>query len=152
MTRPPVSSPQPRLSASGGSTRSEASPPARGETSKPLVYIAAPYTHPDPVWNTHEAARVWSDLWLSGEVTPLCPHVSLLLHLVCPLPVEDWYAFDIELLLRCDAVLRLPGDSTGADREVAVAESRGIPVFHNRGELFAWAKLRRSAPITGGAS
>ena len=33
------------------------------------------------------------------------------------------------LLEHCDAVLRLPGASTGADQDVAIAKRRGIPVF-----------------------
>jgi hypothetical protein len=33
------------------------------------------------------------------------------------------------LLEHCDAVLRLPGESTGADRDVAIARERGLPVF-----------------------
>jgi ABC-type sugar transport system substrate-binding protein len=33
------------------------------------------------------------------------------------------------LLQHCDAVLRLPGESTGADQDVAIARERGIPVY-----------------------
>jgi hypothetical protein len=33
------------------------------------------------------------------------------------------------LLEHCDAVLRLPGESTGADQDVAIARERGLPVF-----------------------
>ncbi len=33
------------------------------------------------------------------------------------------------LLEHCDAVLRLPGESRGADQDVAIAERRGIPVY-----------------------
>lgn len=33
------------------------------------------------------------------------------------------------LLAHCDAVLRLPGESTGADNDVAIARRRGIPVY-----------------------
>ena len=32
------------------------------------------------------------------------------------------------LLQHCEAVLRLPGDSTGADQDVAIARERGLPV------------------------
>ena len=31
---------------------------------------------------------------------------------------------------RCDGVLRLPGESNGADQDVAIARERGIPVWH----------------------
>jgi hypothetical protein len=34
------------------------------------------------------------------------------------------------LLQRCDAVLRLPGESTGADADVAIAHERGLPVYY----------------------
>ena len=33
------------------------------------------------------------------------------------------------LLEHCDAVLRLPGESTGADQDVAIARRRGLPVY-----------------------
>lgn len=34
------------------------------------------------------------------------------------------------LLALCDAVLRLPGTSTGADNDVRIATERGIPVYY----------------------
>jgi len=34
------------------------------------------------------------------------------------------------LLAHCNAVLRLPGASTGADQDVAIARERGLPVWH----------------------
>ena len=51
----------------------------------------------------------------------------------------DWLALDFAWLDVCDAVLRLPGDSDGADKEVAHAQERGIPVFTSIEELVAWA-------------
>lgn len=39
------------------------------------------------------------------------------------------------LLAHCDAVLRLPGESTGADNDVRIARERGIPVYHSIAEL-----------------
>ena len=33
------------------------------------------------------------------------------------------------LLARCDGVLRLPGESAGADQDVAIARERGLPVW-----------------------
>ena len=38
------------------------------------------------------------------------------------------------LLEHCDAVLRLPGESTGADQDVTIAKRRGIPVYHHIAE------------------
>ena len=34
-------------------------------------------------------------------------------------------------MLMCDAVLRLPGESKGADNEVRVAKANKIPVFYS---------------------
>ena len=39
------------------------------------------------------------------------------------------------LLQHCDAVLRLPGASKGADNDVAIALSRGIPVYRSIDEV-----------------
>lgn len=39
------------------------------------------------------------------------------------------------LLAHCDAVLRLPGASAGADADVRIARQRGIPVYFNLTEI-----------------
>ena len=39
------------------------------------------------------------------------------------------------LLERCDAVLRLPGASRGADMDVARAQARGLPVYFHIDEI-----------------
>jgi hypothetical protein len=39
------------------------------------------------------------------------------------------YATASRLLQHCDAVLRLPGDSVGADTDVRIARERGLPVY-----------------------
>lgn len=96
---------------------------------KPLVFISGPYTHPDPITNTRHAIVTGSQLYHRGHVVPFIPHLTMLWHLVTPQPVEYWYELDLHHLERCDAVLRLPGESTGADREVTHAHELGIPVF-----------------------
>ncbi|WP_205814140.1 DUF4406 domain-containing protein [Microbacterium sp. K24] len=40
------------------------------------------------------------------------------------------YETAARLLQHCDAVLRLPGESSGADNDVAIARERGLPVYH----------------------
>ncbi|MDE2104094.1 MAG: DUF4406 domain-containing protein [Patescibacteria group bacterium] len=92
------------------------------------VYIAGPYSTGDCVQNSHEAMEVWEQLRSLGFI-PFCPHWSLIQHLVIPLEYEQWLAFDFEWILRCDALLRLPGESSGADREVAFCKAHGIPMF-----------------------
>lgn len=39
------------------------------------------------------------------------------------------------LLQHCDAVLRLPGDSAGADKDVEIALERGLPVYRSIDEI-----------------
>ncbi len=43
------------------------------------------------------------------------------------------------LLQRCDAVLRIPGDSRGADMDVARAQALGLPVYNRVEDLPAAA-------------
>lgn len=105
----------------------------------PLVYLAAPYSNPDPVANTHKVVQTATAMVEAGIVTPVVPHLSLLWHAITPRPVEFWYAYDLLLLARCDAVLRFPGASTGADAEVAEAERLDIRVFTNVDHLYSWA-------------
>jgi hypothetical protein len=47
-----------------------------------------------------------------------------------PLAEQVLYPTAQRLLQHCDAVLRLPGKSTGADQDVAIARDRGLPVYH----------------------
>jgi len=99
------------------------------------VYIAGPYTRPDPVENTHKACHAWRELQQLG-FAPYCPHWTLLQHLIFPeVDVNVWYEADKEWLVVCAYLLRLPGESTGADAEVALALERGIPVVHSVDEL-----------------
>jgi hypothetical protein len=98
------------------------------------VFISAPYTNPDPVINTRKAITVANDLMELGFI-PWIPHLNLFWHLVYPQDPDYWYAYDLEWLKVCDCVLRLPGESVGADREVEVAKKIGIPVFYSIDEL-----------------
>jgi hypothetical protein len=94
--------------------------------------------------NTRNALRVGDRLWEAGAV-PVVPHLTHLWHLVAPKPYAHWLALGRELLQRCDALLRLPGDSQGADEEVALATELGIPVLEGLEPALAWL-ARRVAP------
>ena len=48
---------------------------------------------------------------------------------------EISYPIAHRLLIRCDAVLRIEGASTGADNDVKVAEKLGLKVYYNISEL-----------------
>ncbi len=112
-----------------------------------LIYIAGPYTHPDPVRNTHRAIKIADELIEEGLI-PYVPHLTLLWHMVTPRQEQFWYDYDYFILKRCDAVLRISGESTGADSEVALAKQYGIPVFYSMEELMAFRKSTRSVTVT----
>ena len=98
------------------------------QTVVPMIYIAAPYSEPDPVQNTKHAIRI-ADALLKAGFTPLVPHLTMLWDIVSPKSYETWLDYDRELLARCDAVLRVPGYSVGATREARFADSLDIPVI-----------------------
>ncbi|MGE6782290.1 DUF4406 domain-containing protein [Ensifer adhaerens] len=60
-----------------------------------------------PVWNAAGGERIGDDLY-----------------------EEIFHPVAGRLLALCDAVLRLPGDSKGADNDVRIARERGIPVYY----------------------
>ena len=107
---------------------------------RPLVYIAAPYAHPDPVENTHRAIKAADKLHATGLVTCHVPHLSMLWHLVSPHPVDHWYEYDEAVLKRCDALYRMAGASMGAQAEQALARGWGIPTFVHLPDVVEWAE------------
>ena len=98
------------------------------------IYIAGPYSQPDPVLNTYNAVQL-ADLLVKKGHIPFIPHLTLLWHLISPRPIEFWYRYDRVWLQYCNAVFRMVGDSHGADAEVGMAESLGLPVYRNLSEV-----------------
>jgi hypothetical protein len=96
---------------------------------KPLVYVAGPYTSPDPVENTHDTIKL-ADTLVDEGFSVIVPHLTMFWHAISPKPYEQWLEIDIQHVLRCDAVYRRFGQSSGADGEVEVAKDRGILVFY----------------------
>lgn len=97
----------------------------------PKVYIAGPYTHPDPVENTHRTIKI-ADVLADAGIVPYIPHLTLAWHLVSPRPVHFWYEYDLHWLSMCDYLYRMNGKSEGADREVRVAEDQAIHVVREK--------------------
>lgn len=102
-----------------------------------LVFISGPYTYPDPVINTRLICDAWHVLRNRGFI-PFAPHLSLLLHFHEPRDIQFWYDYDIDVMKRCDIVLRIPGESAGADNEVKIARDLGIPVYEMSADQFTW--------------
>lgn len=104
------------------------------------VFLASPYTRPNPNHNTNASLKVADELIKLG----FAPFVPLLTHFwdtVSPRSYEEWLLYDQAWLERCDVVLRFDGESPGADKEVAYARSKDIPVVYSIAELLRLAMI-----------
>jgi len=123
------------------------------------VYIAGPISKGDLAHNINQATAAFVALAKAG-LAPLCPHWSVyakpaivgpaahLPHEVwCKATVDgspgmshdDWIGVDLPWVIMADAVVRLPGESSGADIETGCARDHGVPVFDSVEACVAWA-------------
>lgn len=98
------------------------------------VYVAGPYTKGDVAVNVRNAIMAANRLADCG-FAPFVPHLLHFWHMVCPRPYEFWCDLDNQFLPFCDALFRLPGESSGSDKEEELARSLGIPVFTTYWEI-----------------
>ncbi len=101
------------------------------------VFIASPYTLGNKEENVRYAISVARDLRKLGFMT----FEPLLYHYVnkqYPESYEHWMGVDSDWLKECDCVLRLPGQSAGADREILTAQRLSIPTFTTIDDLITW--------------
>lgn len=100
------------------------------------VYVSGPITKGDQAVNVHNAMEVTSRLMALGYAAD-CPHFSHFMQTAFPQPYERWMQRDFAFINVVDAVLRIPGESPGGDREVAYALNRGIAVYYSLDSLSA---------------
>lgn len=93
------------------------------------IYVAGPYSAGNSAHNIREAVLA-ADTLLGLGYVPFVPHLHHFWDLIAPGEYEQWMALDLAWLEQCNALLRLPGDSPGADREVEHARSLGMDVFN----------------------
>lgn len=92
------------------------------------VFISSPYTKGSIGENLNrhfQAANALIDLGFN----PYVPLFNHFLEIMQPRPYQVWLDMDFEWVEHCDVVLRLPGESAGADRECEHAAKTGIPVY-----------------------
>ncbi len=126
--------------------------------SRPVIYIAGPIRKGNLLNNVRQADAAMGALIRAG-FAPINPMLSVYagcatddqntlapygvwapadpLAKLAGVTADDWLGMDLALVAVSDAVLRLPGESVGADGEVAHAKSKGIPVFENLTDLIA---------------
>ena len=98
------------------------------------VYIASPYTLGDVAVNVKRQIDM-VDILMDKGFVPFAPLYSHFQHMAHPRPSQDWIDIDLEWVRVCDCLLRLDGESIGADGEVELATQIGIPVFFSVEEL-----------------
>ena len=97
---------------------------------RPTIYVAGPYSS-DPVNGLRKAIAAADAIWAAGGA-PYVPHLTLFWDIISSKPRDEWLELDLIWLSRCDMLLRLPGKSPGADKEVIYAVRKGIPVHYSR--------------------
>ncbi len=109
---------------------------------KKKIYIASPYTFGDVGINVKTQQDATEDLYKLGFAV-FAPVVQFhYQHIAHPHDYNFWMKHCYEWIDVCDALLRLPGVSEGADMEEKYAESIGIPVFHNLVDLEYYFKIK----------
>ena len=98
------------------------------------VYIASPYTKGDVAVNVKNQLGAANELMDAG-FAPFAPLYSHFQHMAHPRPYEDWMKLDFEWVGVCDCILRLEGESSGADREVELAKELGMQVYYSRKDV-----------------
>lgn len=107
-----------------------------------VVYVAGPFTQGGEGRNTRRAIDVAEGLKRAGHF-PIVPHLNAAWDMVHPDTWEGWLRWCLPVLEKCDAVVRVPGDSPGADVEVDHARASGIPV-HFLPDVFTGASSFRA--------
>lgn len=101
-----------------------------------IIYIAGPYQSHSAngvFENIIKARAVACELWHKGYAV-ICPHMNTAF--MDGDGTDDLFLDgDLEIMSFCDAVLRLPGESIGADIEVNQAREWCIPVYFSIAEL-----------------
>lgn len=101
-----------------------------------MIYLAAPYTHPDSqviIKRMVQFSVVDAHLCKEGLITvsPLSKH-WLAIHTDIPLTWEFWKTYSEKLMERCDAlyVITLDGwkESEGVQREIELAEKMSLEI------------------------
>ncbi len=105
-----------------------------------LVFVSGPLGAEDQ-WehNVAEACRL-GDMLSDLGFAVFVPHAYVEWHRHSPADYETWMARDLAVLRHCRGLVRLPGESPGADREAEAFGRRGgtpllLPEGWNRTDL-----------------
>ncbi len=116
-----------------------------------LIYLSGQMTNGeklDPTENIKAACRVADALETQGHDVYI-PHLTWYMAEVCPHEYDEWIKRDLRWVARSDLVIRIPGESKGADIETEFAKKHGIrvielePVFleFDYQKMCSWVKM-----------
>lgn len=94
------------------------------------IYVAGPYSSGDVAQNVRNAIQAGNDITNLGHI-PFIPHLTHFWHMLFPHEYQFWMKQDEAWLQECDAILRLKGESPGADNEVAIATELGLNIYES---------------------
>jgi len=109
------------------------------------IYCAGPMARGVFADNMRMAMDAAHELIEKGH-HPYVPHLCWYLELVHRKPAELWLGLDKIWLLQCEALVRLPGESIGADLEVGWAREHGLRVFFGTVEV-PYVPIQDRAPL-----
>ena len=93
-----------------------------------LIYLASAYSIGDQALNVRRQIEAADRLLEKGHI-PLIPCLSHLWHLISPKSYDEWLRIGIAWLGYCNALLRLEGESKGADQELNYAYKLGLKIY-----------------------
>jgi len=104
-----------------------------------VIYLASPYTHPDPTVRQQRfetVCQVAADMLRAGMLvfSPIAHSVPIAEHGGAPDTWDFWWGVDLEILARCDEliIVKLDGwrESRGVQAEIARARALGKRVSY----------------------
>lgn len=105
------------------------------------VFISGPLSG-DPEKNLAAAKEACKRLVIEG-FAPFCPHLSWYVDPGSKLGYDKWINIDLEFLKDCHVMLRLPGESKGAEIEENYAHLWEKPIFYDIDSLVKYFKEQK---------
>lgn len=102
---------------------------------KSRIYVSGPLTSSGNVLENLDRAMSAARALIAAGFAPFCPHLTYHVDPRGEYPHDLWMEIELPWVAVADALLRLPGESLGADLEVKAAEEAGIPVFTTIADL-----------------
>lgn len=112
------------------------------------VYVAGPISKGDVFENVAKGMK-WGKKMLRDGLAPYIPHLDAFMLMTDEVSWNAFLEWDAEWVAQAEALFRVAGESKGADLEVELANSLGIPVFFEDGiiadynDLLLYAELKQ---------